>query len=156
MLAGPRLAVLRALIIVQDQGPSLALIINIPKCEVFSRSDISSFPPAMKCSNSPNLVILGILIGDQAFCSAFIQGSMGRLKLCCCNLKKLDQLIHMLHFHFFINLQVSARWLTLPVVFHPPKLCLPIRALTLISAVASHIALQLTYLIRPGSRQSIP
>ena len=51
VLAGPRSAVLRALTIIQDQGSSLGLIINIPKCEIFSRSDISSFPPAMKGSN---------------------------------------------------------------------------------------------------------
>ena len=80
VIAGPRSAVLRALTIIQDQGPSLGLIINIPKCEIFSRSDISSFPPAMKGSNCPNLVILGIPIGDQAFCSAFISGKLGEAK----------------------------------------------------------------------------
>ena len=81
VLAGPRSAVLRALTIIQDQGPSLGLIINIPKCEIFSRSDISSFPPAMKVSNCPNLIILGIPIGDQAFCSAFISGKHGEAKV---------------------------------------------------------------------------
>ena len=80
VLAGPRSAVLRALTIIQDQGPSLGLIINIPKCEIFSRSDISSFPPAMKGSNCPNMVILGIPIGDQAFCSTFISGKHGEAK----------------------------------------------------------------------------
>ena len=82
MLAGPRSAILRALTIIQDQGPFLGLIIKIPKCEIFSRSDISSFPPAkcMKGSNCPNLVILGIPIGDQAFCSAFISGKHGEAK----------------------------------------------------------------------------
>ena len=68
VLTGPRSAVLRALSIIQG---SLGLI-NIPNCENFSNSDLSSFPPAMKRSSSPNVVILGIPIGDQAFCSVFI------------------------------------------------------------------------------------
>ena len=72
MLAGPRPAVLQALSIIQKLGPSLGLIVNVPKCEIFSKHDVSPFPPEMKRSTHPNIVILGIPIGDKAFCSSFI------------------------------------------------------------------------------------
>ena len=45
---------------------------NVPKCEIFSTHDVSPFPPEMKRSTHPNIVILGIPIGDKAFCSSFI------------------------------------------------------------------------------------
>ena len=72
VLAGPRPAVLEALSIIQKLGPSLGLIVNVPKCEIFSTHDVSPFPPEMKRSQTPNIIILGIPIGDKAFCSSFI------------------------------------------------------------------------------------
>ena len=121
----------------------VGLTINIPKCEIFSHSDISSFPPAMKGSNCPNLVILGIPIGDQAFCSAFISGKHGEAKALLLQPEEV------------ISVQVSARRLTLPKVLHPPKLCQHLRPLISISTVVSHVALQLTHQISPDSRQSL-
>ena len=44
VLVGHRSMVFRALTIIQELGPSLSLIINIPKCKIFSCSDVSSFP----------------------------------------------------------------------------------------------------------------
>ena len=44
--------------------------------------------------------------------------------------------------------------LTWDLPIHPPKLCQPLRPLILTSAVAFHVALQLTHLTSPGSRQS--
>ena len=72
VLAGPRSAVLQALSIMQEIGPPNGLIVNFHKCEIFSKHDVSLFPPEMKRSTHPNIVILGIPIGDKAFCSTFI------------------------------------------------------------------------------------
>ena len=72
VLAGPRSAVLQALSIIQEFGPPNGLIVNFPKCEIFSKPDVSPFPPEMKKSSHPNIVILGIPIGDKAFCATFI------------------------------------------------------------------------------------
>ena len=69
VLAGPRSAVLQAASIMREIGPPNGLI---DKCEIFSKHDVSPFPPEMKRSTHPNIVILGILIGDKAFCSTFI------------------------------------------------------------------------------------
>eukprot|EP00731_Ephydatia_muelleri_P010847 Em0005g1433a len=72
VLAGPRPAVLQALSSIQEIGPPNGLIVNFHKCEIFSKHDVSPFPPEMKRSTHPNCVILGIPIGDRAFCSTFI------------------------------------------------------------------------------------
>ena len=64
VLAGPRSAVLQALSIMQEIGPPNGLIVNFHKCEIFSKHDVSPFPPEMKRSTHPNIVILGIPIGD--------------------------------------------------------------------------------------------
>ena len=72
VLAGPRSAVLQALSIIQEFGPPNGLIVNFPKCEIFSKHDVSPFPPEMKRSSHLNIVILGIPIGDKAFCATFI------------------------------------------------------------------------------------
>ena len=66
-IAGPRLAVEKALSIIQEMGPSLGLFVNPTKCELFSRGDLSSFPFEMKRSNVPHLEILGAPIGDLIF-----------------------------------------------------------------------------------------
>eukprot|EP00731_Ephydatia_muelleri_P026850 Em0018g950a len=71
VLAGPKHAVLRALSIFEDLGPSLGIFINLPKCELFSHSDISMFPHVMKASHVPHLDILGTPIGDYLYCTGF-------------------------------------------------------------------------------------
>ena len=53
-------------------GPPTGLIVNFHKCEIFSKHDASPFPPEMKRSTNPNIVILGFPIGDKPFCSTFI------------------------------------------------------------------------------------
>ena len=70
-IAGESLSVLRALTIIQAQGPSLGFFVNLKKCELFSVSDLSSFPPSIQTSNQPNMEILGALIGDTEFCRKF-------------------------------------------------------------------------------------
>ena len=67
VLAGPQSAVLQALFIIQEIGPPIGLIINFHKCEIFSKHDVIPFPLEMKRSTHPNIVILGIPIGDKAF-----------------------------------------------------------------------------------------
>ena len=64
-------SVLRALTIIQAQGPSLGFFVNLKKCELFSVSDHSSFPPSIQTSNQPNMEILGAPIGDAEFCRQF-------------------------------------------------------------------------------------
>eukprot|EP00731_Ephydatia_muelleri_P010053 Em0005g639a len=55
-----------------DGGPPLGLYINITKCELFSLSDLSTFPDEMKRSNVPHFEILGASIGDLVFCATFV------------------------------------------------------------------------------------
>ena len=59
VLAGPISAVhtCRALILIKEIGPSLGLYVNVSKCELFSRSDLSLLPSGMKQSHNPNIEI---------------------------------------------------------------------------------------------------
>eukprot|EP00731_Ephydatia_muelleri_P030030 Em0021g553a len=72
VLLGHSQAVNRALTLIQEMGPSLGLFVNVSKCELFGCGDLSSFPPEMKVSRVPNLVILGAPIGDLIFCAKFV------------------------------------------------------------------------------------
>ena len=72
VLAGERSAVIRALHLIEELGPHLGLYINFSKCELFSRSGNSLFPPVVKSSLLPNLDILGAPIGYFVHCSRFI------------------------------------------------------------------------------------
>eukprot|EP00731_Ephydatia_muelleri_P005996 Em0003g244a len=72
VVAGPIAAIARVLAIIQDHGPPLGLYINITKCELFSLSDLSTFPDEMKRSNVPHFEILGAPIGDLVFCARFV------------------------------------------------------------------------------------
>ena len=67
-IAGESSSVLRGLIIIQAQGPSLGFFVNLKKLVV---SDLSSFPPSIQTSNQPNMEILGAPIGDAEFCRQF-------------------------------------------------------------------------------------
>eukprot|EP00731_Ephydatia_muelleri_P001739 Em0001g1739a len=53
-------------------GPALGLLVNVSMCEVFSHHNLDVFPSGMKASDKPNIVILGVAIGDLDFCSSFI------------------------------------------------------------------------------------
>ncbi|KAL5517624.1 hypothetical protein EMCRGX_G003206 [Ephydatia muelleri] len=72
VLLGHSQAVNRALTLIQEMGPSLGLFVNVSKCELFGCGDLSSFPPEMKVSRVPNLVIVGAPIGDLIFCAKFV------------------------------------------------------------------------------------
>eukprot|EP00731_Ephydatia_muelleri_P019513 Em0012g338a len=72
VLLGHSQAVNRALTLIQEMRPSLGLFVNVSKCELFGCGDLSSFPPEMKVSRVPNLVILGAPIGDLIFCAKFV------------------------------------------------------------------------------------
>ena len=72
VIAAPIAAIARVLAIIQDRGPPLGLYIIIAKCELFSLSDLSSFPDEMKRSNVPHFEILGAPIGDLVFCAKFV------------------------------------------------------------------------------------
>ena len=66
-------AVRHALHILDEMGPQLGIHINHSKCELLSQNvDFALFPSQMKTSTEPNLVILGVPIGDFQHCSAFI------------------------------------------------------------------------------------
>ena len=74
VLTGECSALLRALSLIEELGPSLGIHINLAKCELFIHFGNSMFPPAVKFSHHPNLEILGASIGDYLYCSKFIAG----------------------------------------------------------------------------------
>eukprot|EP00731_Ephydatia_muelleri_P019018 Em0011g1058a len=47
ILAGPRPALQRVLSLLQQEGPSVGLFINLLKCEIFSPRDLEGFPEQM-------------------------------------------------------------------------------------------------------------
>ncbi|KAL5505639.1 hypothetical protein EMCRGX_G007103 [Ephydatia muelleri] len=69
--AGYPASVSRALDIIQSEGPSLGFHVSMKKCELFSPSVLSLFPTSIPSSNIPNFKLLGVPIGDTAFCSSF-------------------------------------------------------------------------------------
>ena len=95
-LAGPRSSSCRILTLLKEEGPALGTIINLLKCEVFSRHGLDMFPLSMKKSNKPNMEILGISIGNQDFCSSFISKKQLRLRSFFHLLRRLALLIYRL------------------------------------------------------------
>ena len=81
VMAGPRSSLCRILSLLQEEGPALGIIANLPKCEAFSRHGLDMFPLRMKKSDKPSLEILGIPIGDQEFCSSFISKKHTKAKI---------------------------------------------------------------------------
>eukprot|EP00731_Ephydatia_muelleri_P009723 Em0005g309a len=55
-----------------NRGPPLGLCINITKCELFSLSELSTFPDEMKRSIVPHFEILGTPIDDLVLCAKFV------------------------------------------------------------------------------------
>ena len=58
--------------ILHSQGPPLGLFLNTSKCELFSKSDLSTFPPDMQRSIVSNIEILGAPIDDNNFRANFV------------------------------------------------------------------------------------
>ena len=71
-LACPKVAVNRAIHLIQQLGPSLGLGINMAKCELFSRHDLQDYPVDMKICHEPSLEILGAPIRDVIICAKFL------------------------------------------------------------------------------------
>ena len=89
VLAGPKSAVLRAMHLIEELGPSFGIFINLAKCELYSRNELSStFPVMIKSSQVPHLELLGAPIGDFLFCSKFIAS---RRKIASKLLSKLEE-----------------------------------------------------------------
>ena len=72
VLAGNHLAILSAVQLIEELVPALGIHVNFSKCELFSRTGNTSFPPSVKCSLLPNPDILRGPIGDYLYCSKFI------------------------------------------------------------------------------------
>ena len=70
----------KVIAIIKEQGPHLGLFIKDPKCELFSKCNLNSFPVQMKRSNTPNLVLLGAPIGDLIFCAKFIANLRSKIR----------------------------------------------------------------------------
>ena len=65
-MMGPSLCWILTLL--QEEGPALGIIINLPKCEVFSRHGLDMFPLGIKKSNKSNMETHW----RPGFCSSFI------------------------------------------------------------------------------------
>ena len=92
-VVSPRSSLCWILTLLQEEGPALGIIINLPKCEVFSRHGFDMFPLGSKKSDKSNMEILGIPIRDQDFCSSlFLKKKKNTLKLRSyyCNLRRLE------------------------------------------------------------------
>ena len=67
---------------IKELGPSLGLLVNIGKCELFCKSDVSMFPVALKVSTLPHFEVLGAPIGDYIYCTSFVSSKQSEaLKL---------------------------------------------------------------------------
>ena len=51
VLAGPWSALLRVISLLQQDGPSLGLFINVGKCEIYSHNHLEGFPEQIVKSN---------------------------------------------------------------------------------------------------------
>ena len=56
----------------QQEGPSIGLFINLRKCEIFTHCNLEGFPEQIIKSNNPCLEVLGIQIWDKEFFTTFI------------------------------------------------------------------------------------
>ena len=74
VLCGTRSAIRECLDIIQRAAMWSGLEINLRKCEIFSRLDMSSFPDEIKKFRLPDLEILGAPIGSDEFCRSFVIG----------------------------------------------------------------------------------
>ena len=72
ILAGTKSALVRALTLIEELGPTVGIFINLSKCEIFCRTNTAMFPTSMKVSHAPHLDILGAPVGDYLHCANFI------------------------------------------------------------------------------------
>ena len=80
IITGRRSDVQRALSLIDELGTTLGIYINLPKCELFSQKDTSSFPASMNSCHLPNMNILGAPIGNYLHCAKFIAGKLDEAK----------------------------------------------------------------------------
>ena len=73
LLCGTRSAIAESLRLIKMAQSWSGLQLNMAKCELFSKSDLSDFPTEMRKSNLPNFEVLGAPIGDDAFCESYIK-----------------------------------------------------------------------------------
>ncbi|KAL5475301.1 hypothetical protein EMCRGX_G027387 [Ephydatia muelleri] len=92
VLAGHSQSVHGALTILQQQGPSLGLHINLKKYELFGAGDLSQFPISIPSSSIPNFKLLGAPIGDFNFCSAFITRRISNASTLLSHLQKVGSI----------------------------------------------------------------
>ena len=83
VVAGPSQAVKQVISILHSQGPPLGLFLNTSKCELFSKSDLSTFPPDMQRSSVPNIDILGAPIDDDNFRANFVAQKREKAGISC-------------------------------------------------------------------------
>ena len=98
------LSMCRVLTSIQELGPPLGLHINIPKCEVFSCTGLSSFPPEMKQTGEN---ILGVPIGSADIYSAFIFRKHAAVKQLLSSLKEVGAVDPHVGFTSFMFAEVS-------------------------------------------------
>ena len=68
----------------------IGLSVNLKKCELFSKGDLSMFSPIIPRSNKPNIIILGVPIGDQCFTSTFIASRREKAEVLLQKLPRLE------------------------------------------------------------------
>ena len=120
VVAGTRNAVARVIAIIKEQGPHLGLFIKDPKCELFSKGNLNSFPVQMKRSNTPNLVLLGAPIGDLIFCAKFIANLRSKSRGLLSRLQQIGPKDPRLHICCYTSVVASANWYTWPDQLFPP------------------------------------
>ena len=118
VLAGPRQSLCEALNLLQVHGPALGLYVNLSKCEVFTRHNLDMFPPEMKAYVKPNIVILGVAIGDLDFCSSFIATKQMEARALLSQLEQVGLVDPRLPWSFFISVVSFVNWCTWPVQHH--------------------------------------
>ena len=72
MIAGTKAAVQRVLSMMQTATVSNGLSLNLAKCELFSKNDLSEFPPECRKCTEPNMEILGAPIGSDTYCDNIV------------------------------------------------------------------------------------
>ena len=81
ILAGTKSALVQALTLIEELGPTLGIFINLSKCEIFCRTNTAMFPTSMKVSHAPHLDILVLPLGPGITCivlTSFLQSATRR------------------------------------------------------------------------------
>ena len=88
VIAGRKSDVQRALSLIDELGSTLGIYINLPKYDLISQNDTSSFPASMKSCHLPNMDILGptMMHRQSGLCpgrATFSQLDIKRATDCC-------------------------------------------------------------------------